>query len=73
MDRWVAERGSDAGVYAGPRLGRPDADITTVVDGGAVLDVRRRAFLTRDHLVRAVLAWPGGPREQAMAGLFTAH
>ena len=44
MDRWVAERGSDAGVYASPRLGRPDTDITTVVDGSAVLDVRRRAI-----------------------------
>ena len=43
MDRWVAERGNDAGVYASPRLGRPDADITTVVDGEALLDVRRRA------------------------------
>ena len=44
MDRWVAERGIDAGVYASPRLGRPDGDITTVVDGEAVLDVRRRAI-----------------------------
>lgn len=44
MDRWLSERGTDAGVYAGPRLGRPDADITTVVDGEAVLEVRRRAI-----------------------------
>ena len=44
MDRWLAERGAAAGVYAGPLLGRPDADITTVVDGEAVLEARRRAM-----------------------------
>lgn len=44
MDRWVAARGSEAGVYAEPRLGRPDADITTVIDGRAVLEVRRKAI-----------------------------
>ena len=89
MGRWLEERGAAAGIYAG-LLGRPDADITTVVDGEAVLDVRRRAiaahasqdspflglssgletaFLTRDHLVRVVPPWPGGPPEQTLTGL----
>lgn len=44
MDRWVAARGGEAGVYADPRLGRPDADITTVIDERAVLEIRRQAI-----------------------------
>lgn len=44
MDRWVIERGMNAGVYASPNLGRPDGDITTVLDGAAMLEARRAAI-----------------------------
>ena len=44
MNRWVAARGVDAGVYGEQLLGRPDDDITTVLDGRHVVDERRRAI-----------------------------
>jgi N-acetyl-1-D-myo-inositol-2-amino-2-deoxy-alpha-D-glucopyranoside deacetylase len=69
-------------------LGRPDHEVTTIVDVADVLPARRaaiaahrtqlspldglspdleRVFLTRDHFVRLVPPWPGGPVE---TGLF---
>ena len=53
MNRWTAERAGDAGVYGEQPLGRPDDQITTVLDGRHVLDVRRRAIAA--HATQASL------------------
>jgi LmbE family N-acetylglucosaminyl deacetylase len=89
MIRWSAfTAGVDPGsVYLDVELGRPDGDVTTIIDVGAVLEQRcaaiaahrsqsspfagldddlRSAFLTRDHLVRVVPPWTGGPTERAL-------
>ncbi len=89
MDRWAAERGLEAGVYAAQPLGRLDADVTTLLDTSALLESRRSAikahatqaspfnglsadveiaFLTKDHLIRVVPPWTGGPTERALVG-----
>jgi LmbE family N-acetylglucosaminyl deacetylase len=73
--------------YHDMELGRPDDEITTIVDVADVLDARRaaiaahrtqlspvsglspdleRVFLTRDHLVRLVPPWTGGPVETSL-------
>jgi LmbE family N-acetylglucosaminyl deacetylase len=73
--------------YHDMELGRPDDEITTVVDVADVLDARRaaiaahrtqasplaglspdleRVFLTRDHFVRLVPPWAGGPQETSL-------
>jgi N-acetyl-1-D-myo-inositol-2-amino-2-deoxy-alpha-D-glucopyranoside deacetylase len=89
MNRWAAataQRQPDS-VYLENELGRPDDDITTVLDVASVLPRRnaaiaahrsqaspfdgldddlRAAFLTRDHFVRVVPPWVGGPVERAL-------
>lgn len=70
-------------------LGRPDEEVTTIVDVGSVIDTRRAAIaehktqvspfhgldgamldslLCRDHFVRAVPPWTGGPIETSLWG-----
>ena len=44
MNRWAAERAGDAGVYGEQLLGRPDDEITTILDGAHVLSARRAAI-----------------------------
>jgi LmbE family N-acetylglucosaminyl deacetylase len=89
MAQWAQEVAAhdDESVYLATELGRPDCDITTIVDASAVLDRRwaaiaahrtqtspyaavspelADAFVRRDHLVRVVPQWTGGPAEPAL-------
>lgn len=68
MDRWVAERGGDAGVYAGPRLGRLEADITTLVDGEAVLDARRSVIAAHASQASPFLGLSSDPEAAFLTG-----
>jgi LmbE family N-acetylglucosaminyl deacetylase len=75
--------------YVELELGRPDHEITTIVDVAHVLETRRAAIathrtqtspfegtseellpalLTRDHFVRVVPPWSGGPIETTLFG-----
>lgn len=89
MDEWAREIATmdPDSVYLGTELGRPDDEITTVIDSSEVLERRWRAidrhesqaspysgisaglahrFVARDHLVRVVPEWAGGPLEPAL-------
>jgi N-acetylglucosamine malate deacetylase 2 len=91
MARWLKEMHAQGllETYQDTGLGRPEDEITTVVDVTSVVAVRsaaiaahrtqtspfdglekefRDSLLARDHFVRAVPPWTGGPQETSLWG-----